>query len=164
MVALKIQQQKAFMAKLLTTNLFDDFLLVEATLDTFNTFHIDGLIHKDFYSSESGITAPTDKYSKWSTIRPIALDLIKGKNTPLGFKFILQLDEARKSKLLSDVESDIPSDQLELGLNIRFSSGEVILTTGVSYSIFSLDKSAEKAWDEYIPSLIDSFDIANEPL
>ncbi len=164
MIALKIQQQKAFMAKLLTTDLFDDFLLIEATLDTFNTFHIDGLIHKDFYSPESGTTAPAEKYSKWGTIKPIALDLIKGKNTPLSFKFILQLDEDRKTKLLSDIESDIPSDQIDLGLNIRFSNGEVILTTGVSYSIFSLDKSAEKAWDEYIPSLIDSFDIANEPL
>ncbi len=164
MIALKIQQQKRFMGKLLTTDVFDEFLLIEATIDTFNTFNIDGQIHKEFFNSDPETTIPQEKYSKWSAIRPIALELIKGKTTPLGFKFILQLDENRKHALLSKVDSDIPAWQISLGLNIRFNNGEVILTTGVSYDIFSLDKSAEKAWDEYIPSLIDSFDISTEIL
>ena len=51
---------------------------------------------------------------------------------------------------------DISPDQISLGINLRFSQGEVIITTGVSYNIFTLDKSAEKAWDEYIPSFLES--------
>jgi hypothetical protein len=55
---------------------------------------------------------------------------------------------------------NISPDQIQLGINIRYANGEVVVTTGVSYSIFTLDKSAEKAWDEYIPSFLESNDIA----
>ena len=161
MIALKIQNQKAFMAKLLTTEMFGNFLVNEATIDTYNTFHIDGKIHKEFYQDTD---APSEAYSKWAAIRPIALELIKGKLTPLGFKFVLSLDDERKEKLLKDNDIELTPDQVALGINIRFANGEVIITTGISYSLFTLDKSAEKAWDEYIPSLLDSYDIPNEIL
>lgn len=145
------------MAKLLTTELFDDFTVEEATIDTFNTFKIDGRIHKEFYkSSDSTEEIPDSEFSGWSSIRPIALSLIKGKNTPLGFKFILHLGEANKLSLLKKSDMDISPDQISLGINIKYSQGEVVITTGVSYSIFTLDKSAEKAWDEYIPSFLES--------
>ena len=161
MIALKVKQQKVFMAKLLTTEAFDDFLVTEATIDTYDTFHIDGKINKEFY--QDGELPDTD-HSKWSTIRPIALELIKGKITPLGFKFVLQLDSKRKEELLKNSDADLNPDQVSLGINIRFANGEVIITTGISYSLFTLDKSAEKAWDEYIPSLLDSYDISNDIL
>ncbi len=157
MIALKILKQKNFMAKLLTTELFDDLTVEEATIDTFNTFTIDGRIHKEFYkSSDSTEEIPDSEFSGWSSIRPIALSLIKGKNTPLGFKFILHLGEANKLSLLEKSDMDISPDQISLGINIKYSQGEVVITTGVSYSIFTLDKSAEKAWDEYIPSFLES--------
>ena len=157
MIALKITQQKNFMAKLLTSDLFDIFVVEEATIDTFNTFSIDGRIHKEFYAGSDEPEASSDaEFSSWSRIRPIALSLIKGKQTPLGFKFILHLSNDRKTELLKDADMDISPDQLSLGINIRYSQGEVLITTGVSYGIFTLDKSAEKAWDEYIPSFLES--------
>lgn len=157
MIALKILQQKNFMAKLLTTELFDSFLVEEVTIDTFNTFTIDGRIHKEFFKdSEETDKTINSEFSCWSRIRPIALSLIKGKQTPLGFKFILHLSDSDKLALLSDADMDISPDQISLGINLRFSQGEVIITTGVSYNIFTLDKSAEKAWDEYIPSFLES--------
>ncbi|WP_026518746.1 DUF5721 family protein [Butyrivibrio sp. FCS006] len=157
MIALKIKQQKNFMAKLLTTELFDSFLVEEVTIDTFNTFTIDGRIHKEFYKdSEEAEVALNNEFSNWAKIRPIALSLIKGKQTPLGFKFILHLSDSDKLALLQNADMDISPDQISLGINLRFSQGEVIITTGVSYNIFTLDKSAEKAWDEYIPSFLES--------
>ena len=145
------------MAKLLTTELFDSFLVEEITIDTFNTFTIDGRIHKEFYKdSEEAKEALNNEFSNWAKIRPIALSLIKGKQTPLGFKFILHLSDSDKLALLSDADMDISPDQISFGINLRFSQGEVIITTGVSYNIFTLDKSAEKAWDEYIPSFLES--------
>jgi len=157
LIALKIKQQKNFMAKLLTTELFDSFLVEEVTIDTFNTFTIDGRIHKEFYKDSEESQAPlSNEFSNWAKIRPIALSLIKGKQTPLGFKFILHLSDSDKLALLQDADMDISPDQLSLGINIKFSQGEVIITTGVSYGIFTLDKSAEKAWDEYIPSFLES--------
>ena len=53
MIAVLASNNKEFMTKLLTSDIFDDFLVEEATIDTFNTFHIDGRIHKDFYKDNS---------------------------------------------------------------------------------------------------------------
>lgn len=163
MIAIKIKNTKAFMSKLLTKELFDEFFLVEATIDTYNTFHIDGLVHKDFYKYDDTFAEVLkDKYSKWAVIKPIALDLIKGKRTPLGFKFILQLDEKLKNTMIKEAETDILPDQVALGLNIRFSNEELILTSGISYEIFTLDKSLEKAWDDYLPRFLSDSEIDNE--
>ncbi len=161
MIAFKITQQKNFMARLLTTDIFDKFLLEEAVIDTFSTFSINGRLHKDFYKGqEESDPIPDQEFVSWEKIRPIALNLIKGKQTPLGFKFILHLGDEEKLRLLSDADMNISPDQIQLGINIRYANGEVVITSGVSYSIFTLDKSAEKAWDEYIPSFLESNDIA----
>ena len=48
MLALQIKEIKPFMAKLLSTETFDSFLLEEAKIQTSNTFIIDGHINKGF--------------------------------------------------------------------------------------------------------------------
>ncbi len=158
MIAIKITQQKNFMAKLLTTDMFDAYLVEEAIIETFNTFTIDGRIHKDFYKDTflDPEQIPSGDFSSWGKIRPICLDLIKGKQTPLGFKFVLHLGQEAKEKLLAGVDMDISPDQLNLGINIKLSQGQIIITTGMSTNIFTMDKSAEKAWDEFIPSFLES--------
>ena len=166
MIALRILKQKTFMAKLLTTDLFDGFLLEEAVIDTYNTFTIDGRIHRDFYTDSSlePEEIPSEDFSTWKKIRPVALELIKGKQTPLGFKFVLHCSKKLKSLVLSDQDMDISPDQVTLGINIKLIQGNIIVTTGISTSIFTLDKSAEKAWDEFIPSFLESNGIETDLL
>lgn len=48
MLALKINTTKAFMHKLLIGDTFHIFSLAEASITTFNQFHIDGKLHMDF--------------------------------------------------------------------------------------------------------------------
>ncbi len=166
MIAIKVLKQKNFMAKLLTSELFDDFLVEEVVIDSYNTFSIDGHIHKEFYknANEEDEGCPKEDFSKWEKIRPICLSLIKGKQTPLGFKFVLLLSNEQKASLFENMYSDISMDQVSFGINIKFSSGEVVITTGVNYSIFTLDKEAEKAWDNYVPSFLESNDIETDIL
>lgn len=165
MIAIKIQRQKDFMGKLLTSEVFDAFLVNEATIETFNTFHIDGKIHKDFYKSDTqSDDIPVNEFSSWKELRPICLDLIKGKRTPLGFKFIFYLDNSSKKELIVTTGSDILPEQVSLGLNIKYSGGEMVLTTGTAFNIFTLDKEIEKAWDTYIPSFLDKNNIEYELL
>ncbi|RKM62245.1 hypothetical protein D6855_02160 [Butyrivibrio sp. CB08] len=166
MIAIRVQKQKNFMAKLLTTGLFDEYLVEEISIDTYNTFTIDGRIHKEFYkdAESAGEAVPAEEFSKWEKLRPICLELIKGKQTPLSFKFILRLNSQQKEKLFNNIDSDISKDQADFGINIKFSSGEVVITTGVSYSIFTLDKEAEKAWDSYVPSFLESNGIETDLL
>lgn len=158
MISLRIESKKEFMSMLLKGNIFDDYFLEEATIDTFNTFTINGLIHRDFYSQDE-ITDDLNEYSRWSDVKPICFDLIKGKNTPLSFKFILHSSDELKERLIKEADFGIDKSQINLCLNIKFQKGEIILTTAVSYSIFTLDKSIEKAWDNYIPSYLDSDEI-----
>ena len=162
-------KQKDFMTKILATDIFDFFLVNEITIETYNTFNINGKINKEFYNdsalddkAESSVNA--DKYSNWSTLRPVCLNLIKGKRTPLGFKFVFYLDDAHKSKLISENEIGILPDQVVLGLNIKYANGEMILTTGTAYNIFTLDKELEKVWDNYIPGFLDKNNIEYEIL
>ena len=166
MIAVKVMKQKNFMAKLLTSELFDNFLVEEVVIDTYNTFSIDGRIHKEFYknANEEDDACPREEFSKWEKIRPICLSLIKGRQTPLGFKFILRLSDEQKTSLFKELDSDISLDQVSFGINIKFLQGEVMVTTGVNYNIFTLDKEAEKAWDNYVPSFLESNDIETDIL
>lgn len=156
MIAVLASNNKEFMTKLLTSEIFDDFLVEEATIDTFNTFHIDGRIHKDFYKDNSSASEdmPLSEYSRWGDLRSICFDLIKGKRTPLGFKFTFHPGSIIKNEVLENAGLNINPEDVLLGLNIRFSNGNIILTTGCAFRVFSLDKTIEKAWDEFIPSFL----------
>lgn len=161
MIALRIDNKKDFMTKLLTTGLFDTFDLEEATIESFNTFHIDGHVHKEFYKQDSDYSDEADlpAFSSWEKLRPICFDLIKGKRTPLGFKFVFHADKTLLGQIIASSKASLTPEQVTLGLNVRFSSGEIVITTGTALSVFTLDKSIEKAWDSFIPSFLESHDI-----
>ena len=166
MIALKINNKKDFMSKLLVSELFDDFLVEEASIDTFVTFSIDGRIHGDFYKNDADYSEDkiTSDLTFWSELRQICFDLIKGKRTPLGFKFVFHAGSNVKNNILSETASGFTEDQVSLGLTIKFHNGDVVLTTGTAYSFFSLDKTIEKAWDEFIPSFLEKSGISCEIL
>ena len=73
MRAFQIQDVKSFMSHLLLSNTFDRFLLTEASITTFNTFFIDGHLHKDYFSSDEAEMAELTTYSYWERLRPFAL-------------------------------------------------------------------------------------------
>ena len=166
MIALKISNTKNFMAKLLTTETFDSYPVEEVTIETFNTFSIDGHINREFYkgTDESSESIPTGSFSLWSELRPVCLNLIKGKRTPISFKFVFHADEATKASLIEKADENIDPSQITLGINIRFANNELLITTGTAYNVFTLDKSIEKAWDNYFPSFLESCGIENQSL
>ena len=161
MIALMISNKKDFMKKLLATECFDSFLVEEATIDTFNTFHIDGKTHKDYYKNDSDYfdDVQISEYSKWSELKPICYELIKGKRTPLGFKFTFHPYDEIKREVIKNTGLSINPEDVLLGLNIRFLSGNIVITTGCAFKTFSLDKTIEKAWDEFIPSFLNNSNI-----
>jgi hypothetical protein len=69
-----------------------------------------------------------------------------------------------KNSIFEEIDSDISPENISFGINIKFTQGTVSVTTGVSYSIFTLDREAEKAWDKYIPSFLESNDIETDIL
>ena len=152
MLALSITDTKMFMQKLLLDTIFDRFLLVEGVIVTSNYFQIDGRFHKDFYSDETDTSdLADDGYSYWGSVKPMALGLIKGKNTPLSFTFTLRLNQKNTEKLLLSADTIYkPADVAGLFLNLRFENGRLLATTGTSLKIFSLDRSLDNAWDAMV--------------
>ena len=85
MLALTFPETKAFMSRLLLSPVFDRFLLVEAQISTGVTISIDGHFLKDFYTEEEleEKEYADSSFSYWEHLRPVCLNLIKGKKTPL---------------------------------------------------------------------------------
>ena len=135
------------MSHLLLKPTFDEFSLVEGSIVTFNKFTIDGLLQKDFYEE-----APEKEYSDWRDLREFCFNIIKGKRTPLSFKFVLSLSKADFEKFLSANELDgfRPENIQGLYLNFRYDGTSLQCVTGTSLNMFTLDKSLDTAWDEYV--------------
>ena len=79
MVALKIEEQKAFTAGLFIGEIFDKFLVREAEIVTYNQFTIDGKVRQGYFSKEELEENRIEEYSSWKTLKPVCYSLIKGK-------------------------------------------------------------------------------------
>lgn len=150
MLALQITEIKTFMTRLLRTDVFDHFLLQEAVITKDASFRIDGHLNKDFYTTEeleeSGLAGCSAL--PFSMLRERCFDLIKGTRSPCAFKFVFLLSPSNLEKTLISCHSPFsPSDIRGLYFNLNYQDGRLLLTTGVSYTSFSPDKSLEHEWD-----------------
>jgi hypothetical protein len=159
MISLQIKVTKSIMNALLASECFDTFLLEEANVTTFNTFHIDGHIVKDFYTAEELSELPC-AFSLWRDIRPFCFQLIKGKKTPVSFKVVLHAPAGLVEKIAADPACGVAANLIRaLALNIRYNNGHVMCVTGCAYSTFLMDKSAEKLWDAYVRRMFSGLNI-----
>ena len=148
MILLSISEVKEFMSKLLLSDTFDSFLFIEGEIVTFNTFSINGYLQKDFFDKDM---IPERNYSLWKELREYCFSLIRGKRTPLRFKFVFGLSEPNIEKLLRQQGlSFTPQDVQGLSLNISYDGHSLRCVTGTSMNLFTLDKSLEEAWDKMV--------------
>lgn len=143
---------KNCMSALLLSEQFDTFSFIGGEITTYCTYKIDGIFHPEFYSDIE--TPHHETYIRWKQIREHCLTLIKGKQTPLHFHFILSLSPDQIQSLLE--KENLPwrsSDIKGLYLNFRFDGIRLTCTTGTSFHTFVLDKTLEHLWDNMIPKL-----------
>lgn len=165
MIALAITDIKSFMGLFLKSNLFDEFLLKEATLQTNVSYQIDGTFHPEFYNTEEIETDPalSEKYIHFSEIRPFFFELIRGHHTPLGFSFVLTPDAAHTDDFLSRSSSGLSmTDVGAMFVNFRFSQGRLLCTTGISYQTFSLSHTLDEEWDHAVTIFLSKHGIVTE--
>ena len=169
----KITNVKLFMNKLLIENAFDSFLISEAVIKTGNSFVIDGHLNKEFYSNDElsalsdEATAEgrvfSDKLSRWVSIKPFALSVMKGKKTPVYFKMSFYLATENVEKLLASADTSFSTNDIDgLSLIIKFSEDTLTVTSSVSLKIFSTDKSLDKTWDDMVLKFLASHEIEYE--
>ncbi|WP_408070624.1 DUF5721 family protein [Butyrivibrio sp. JL13D10] len=160
MIALQIKNTRQFMSTLLASESFDGFLMDSAELKIANTYMIDGHVNEDFFGEDESDKSEYD-LSTWKSLRPVCYELIKGKRTPVSFKFILCLTPDKKEQLLGAELSGVVSSLVFI---IRFSEGHIIITTGVALSGFTLDKSYEKIWDDYMKRFLSGINVEYEEI
>lgn len=160
MIALKLTNRKVFMKHLLLLETFDHFFFIEGEITTFSKFTIDGYLQKAFFEEEA---KPVHEFAFWKQVREFCFSIIKGKRTPLDFKFIFSLSPENIAKLISQNQLDFQPDSVQgLYLNIRFDGNELQCITGTSLKTFSMDKSLETAWDKMVQKFLIQKDIAFE--
>jgi len=167
MIALKLPEVRVFMNKLLCTEIFDNFLLQEAGIQGSISYHIEGALHKDFYSAEEleqeSMTGLS--FIPYGKVRTQCYDLIKGKRTPSFFKFVLLLSPANLDKTLRQTGSSLTSEDVTAAfINLKFQNNSLLLTTGISYRTFTIDKSLDREWDILIKKFLKNHEIVFEEL
>ncbi len=167
MVALGIKDVKHFMGKLLGSDLLDSFLLEEAAVHTYNTFVIDGRMNRDFYSEEEWNEPEIRPYefSEWKKMRGILFELIKGRKTPVSFRFVLHLMPQFVEGVVKKADSGVTPDQIKaLVLTCKYEEGTLRLLTGTAFHTFVMDKSVEAVWDRTMKTFLDRKDVEYEEL
>lgn len=157
MIALQITSMKQFMNQLLVTDTFDVFLLEEAVISTACTFSIDGHINRDFFRGDGETPELSYDFRPWGEIKGLCFDLIKGKRTPLAFRFVLHLMPEKATALLAKEGSDVdPSLVKALVLNIRFDGTKAVLTTATAYHTFLPSKEPDAIWDKALMKYLEA--------
>ena len=160
MLNIKIENTGDFIRKLVNTDMFDSFLLVDAVIRSGSTYHINGGLNKEFYDDDELKLLPSTIYSAFSANRHLIYDMIKGKNKPLGFKIILILSDQAVTKIIEQNNLAITSDDVaNFSLNIIFDGNKLNLTALASLKTFSTDKSTEELWDSYIKLFLKKHEI-----
>lgn len=167
MLALKLTDVKDFMNKLLRSETFDNFLLQEAVISSAANYVIDGRVNQEYFSVEELEDAQIMDYPflPFSMLRGNCFDLIKGKKTPASFRFVFLLSPENQKKTLESLHSSFTEKDIRgFFLNLKYQNLTLTLTTGVSYQIFSMDKSLENEWDKLAIRFLKQQNIAFEEL
>ena len=151
MIALNLTDIKKVTSHLFLKDTFDNFSFIEGEIVTFNTFRIDGYIQKDFFDTGTELS----EYSTWKNLREFCFTIIKGKRTPLSFRFIFSLSPANIEKLVARNTPSIPPENVQgLYMNLHFDGKQLTCVTGTSFKTFTMDKSLEHVWDEMMEKFL----------
>ncbi|MBR6696775.1 MAG: hypothetical protein IKL73_00730 [Lachnospiraceae bacterium] len=149
-----ISNVKAFMGALLTQNIFDNYLAKSVDIATFTNFSIDCSFNKDYYTNDE-LEDLSFEDTKWCQLKKVCFDLIKGNKLPLSFKIVLSADSELISKIIKDSSINYNlSDISGLYLNIRYISNKLTITSGSSIRVFSMDKTIDTVWDNYLQDFL----------
>lgn len=163
MIALKIAEVKHFMGQLLLQEVFDNFLVSEVEIQTANTFKINGRLNLLWFDEEEKEEVRQREYTSWRDLKSLIYQMIKGNRTPHVMKIVFQLSRENTDKIVTRAGSGfLPEDVGGLFLNIRYEKGELVIITGTSMKVFTLNKALEQEWDQNVKQFLKHYEIAFE--
>ena len=109
------------MAKLLTEDCFDSFLLEKASVSCAVSYEIDGRVNPEFYQDDETPDAAY-LFLPWKSIRPVLFQMIRGKHTPLSFKFVLHLMPQYVPGVMKGADPSLKPEQVQANLVAEFAA------------------------------------------
>ncbi len=149
MIALQISDIKNFMNLLLASDHFSPFSLVEAHLIKDIQYHIDGTLDYDTLDQDKKELFQSKKLTHipFLNVQNQLFQLIKGTSTPSYMKYVLKLQAEAFLDPIFSITNCTPSLTDSFYLNILFSNGKLLLTSGVSTNNFLQEHIVSKEWD-----------------
>ena len=160
MLNLKIEavDVKAFMGALLMSDKFDFLEVRGVDVTTFSHFNISGqkIIRpktdqddkkeesrkeEDAKISDAEVKAKAE-HCKWSEIKPFVHNIIKGGEKPGHIKIVFSMEPEEVLKLHQNGAA--------MYLNVLYNGEEVFFTSATAQKGFSLDKSLDHVWEDYL--------------
>ena len=87
--------------------------------------------------------------------------MIKGKRSPLRFKFVFHLMPDYVPGVLKGADSSITADQVKaLVLTVRYDGSSVSLVTGTAFCSFVMDRTLDAQWDRTMRQFLSKKGIA----
>lgn len=157
MIAIKINDIKNFMGKLLLQESFDEFLLEKAQVLTASLLTLSGRRNQNWYDSEQWADLEQELsgdclFMLWKETKNIIFSYIRGSQSPDTMKLSLKAGHRQKEEWLEDSAALKLCQELkpDLFLQLRYEHGELQLTTGIAFPQFQMDRSVERAWDDAV--------------
>ncbi len=149
MQAFEIEELKKFTSLLFTGDFLDNLSVHRIKIKTQMDVEISGKINADFFEGDK----PDSGYVRFAELKPVCVQLIKGRQLPLMFSIVLSLEESKKQSWLRAQGSKTISN---LFLNIKYENKKLTMISACSYSDFSMDREVEKRWDYDVERLLKS--------
>lgn len=165
MQTIEVLDIKPFMMLLFQKTDLDSYEFISGEIRTDMTYSLDGHINKSFFSEEESeiLELNQNTYLPWRIAKEKIFSIIKGKKTPSVLKIVLKLSEQKSSAFLETSGSSLGSNDIDaMFLNVLFQDNSLHITCGVSYKIFTMDKSLESELTNSILTLLKSNSITSE--
>jgi len=146
MLSINFNNIKDLTQHLFINNTFDEFYFIEANLKTNISYSIDGHLNKEFFNEDE---VPLGNFNKYSSIKNVLYNIIKGKHLPINFKVILGIFPEDINICSEDINY--------FCLTFKYENRQMLLTLAPSYNKFTLDKSIEATFEKYISDFLDKY-------
>ena len=157
MLSIQIDDLKKMTGLLFSEDAFDKFETYSVLLKTAYTTAIDGTQVPETDSDENAQSTSAE-YVLWRDVRPVVYRQLQGKTLPKYFKIVLKTQK-NVTEYIREKSGFNETGISSFSMNITYQKNELSLTTGVSYTGFTLDKSAEAHWDKTVRSFLDDKEV-----
>lgn len=157
MILLNISDIQKTMVQLLARTVFDEFLLEQAEIITFGKMVLSGKRNTDWYDE-----AVESDWLYWNEVKSFVFSYIKGERTPSVMRISLKASDTLGGKMMRDsgVLAEYLEEHPDLNLQIRYEKDALVVVTGITRKIFTMDKTMEFAWDQAVTRFFKELGIA----